>query len=158
MSRTRWPCSLSSPARVWLNLITPPSSSMLLATMNTSRGRLVTTGGPEEDAVNDLAGRGAGVVLAELLDEAAVTLNVVGPPGLQGGQRLDELVSRAHHGSRRLVRELPVDSAFAVCVFVVVVGEEDHRTAGVGEVEHHRRVVGHEDVGGDEQWSDVRHA
>src|SRR3954451_6993566 len=158
MSRTRWPCSLSRPASVWLNLITPPSSSMLLATMNTSRGRLLGTGRPEEDTVNDLACSGAGVVLTELLDEAAVTLREVGPPAVHRGKRLDQLVARAHHGPRGLLGELPVDASFAVRVLVVVVGEEDHRTAGVGEVEHHRRVVDDEDVRCDEQRSDVRHA
>src|SRR5437588_2235774 len=107
---------------------------MLLATMNTSRGRLLATGRPEEDAVHDLARSTPRVVLTEVADEAAVALLVVRAPGVEGGERLDQLLRGANKGAGRLLGELEVDAALTVRVVVVVVDEEDHRPAGVGEV------------------------
>src|SRR5947208_17104244 len=101
ISRTRCPCSASKRASVCTKRIAPPSSSMLLATMKTSRGRLLATARPEEDLVDDLPGRDAGVVLAELGDEVAVALLVGGPPRLDRCERLDRLITWSDPRARR---------------------------------------------------------
>src|SRR3954468_9114479 len=121
ISRTRCPCSASKRASVCTKRIAPPSSSMLLATMKTSRGWLLATGRSEEDVVDDLPSGRAGVILAELRHESAVALVEVGSPRIHGRNRLDQLVTGAHHGTRRLVLQLEVDAALAVGVVVVVI-------------------------------------
>src|SRR4051794_10566850 len=132
ISRTRCPCSLSNRASVCTKRIAPPSSSMLLATMNTSRGWLLATGRSEEDVVDDLPSGRAGVVLTELGHERPIALVEVGSPRIDRRKGLDQLVTGTHHRTRRLVLQLEVDAALAVGVVVVVVGEEDHRPSGVG--------------------------
>src|SRR3954452_19334312 len=108
--RTRCPCSLSRRASVCTKRIAPPSSSMLLATMKTSRGWLLATCRSEEDMIDDLSSSGAGVVLAELPDESAIALVVVRSPRVDRRERLDQLVTGAHHRTGRLVLQLEVDA------------------------------------------------
>src|SRR5947199_10210249 len=114
ISRTRCPCSASKRASVCTKRIAPPSSSMLLATMKTSRGWLLGTARSEEDVVDDLSSGRAGVVLAELGHERAVALVEAGSPRIDGRQCLDQLVTGTHHGTRRLVLKLEIDAALAV--------------------------------------------
>src|SRR6476646_10620256 len=121
MSRTRWPCSLSSRARVCEKRMTPPRSSMLFATMKTSRGRLLVISRAEEQVVDDPPSRVARVVLAEVADEVSVALLVVLAPGGHGRKGVDQLVARPHERSRRQRLEVPVDAALVVRVLLVVV-------------------------------------
>src|SRR3954447_26909383 len=132
ISRTRCPCSLSNRASVCTKRMAPPSSSMLLETMKTSRGWSLGTSGSEEDVVDDLSSGRAGVVLAELGHERPVALVEVGSPRIDGRKCLDQVVTGTHHRTRRLVLQLEIDTALAVGVVVVVIGEEHHRPSGVG--------------------------
>src|SRR3954465_13963186 len=125
--RTRCPCSLSNRASVCTKRIAPPSSSMLLATMKTSRGWLLATGGSEEDVVDDLSSGRAGVVLAELGHERPVALVEFGAPRVSRRKRLDQLVTVTHHRTRRLVLQLEVNAALAVGVVAVVIRKKHHR-------------------------------
>ena len=70
-------------------------------------------------------------------------------------ERLDHLVAGRAQRARRDLVEVEVEAANLVAVFGEVVEEEDDRLAGDGEVEHRRRVVGDQDVGGQVQVADV---
>src|SRR6059058_1376809 len=103
ISRTRCPCSASKRASVCTKRIAPPSSSMLLATMKTSRGWLLATGRPEEDVVDDLSSGRAGVVLAELGHERPVAFVEVSAPCVNHRKRLDQLITGTHHGTQHII-------------------------------------------------------
>src|SRR5438874_1450991 len=89
----------------------------------------------EEESVDD-ARRGMAVIeLAEGRHELAIALRVLSANGIDVAQRIDDLVGRAQQRTGRLRGEVEVEATNLVPVGVEVVGEEEHRPAGVCEVE-----------------------
>src|SRR5699024_6785103 len=117
---------------------------------------LRTGSGPTEDPIHHAGGGVAVVQRAELLHEG-----VVGGPASIGHlvdvqQGDDDLVGFGQQPTSRGLFEVEVETTQVVPVALPVVGEEEHGTARVREVEHHRRVIGDQNIGEQEQLHDLR--
>src|ERR1035437_9242576 len=111
---------------------------------------------PAEEPLADTGGRLAVIQRAELGDESLVCGAITGPRRPQVPDRGQYLIRRGQERPGGLRLEGEVEPAQVVAVLLEVVGEEDHRPARGREVEHDRRVVRDEDIGGQEELGYIR--
>src|ERR1019366_5530823 len=68
--------------------------------------------------------------------------------------RRDHLIGGTQQRAGCSGRKVEVEAAQVVAVLLKVIGEEQHRLASRREIEHHRRVVGHQEIPDEEELGD----